>query len=1390
MIYGSKFPVVLIALFWSVTAIAGKTDHSHDHDHAPRSANVNTNSPVLVGEYVENKGQWDQQVLYRADFGVTALFAEKSRLTFSKWEDGAADKIHESQHLQPGTATVLHGHAWYMNFSGAQENVVVERTGTSKDYFNYFLGNDPSKWASEVRHFEEVRYRELWPGVDLRLYDQEGGFKYDVELDRGDLVDQVRFTYEGLLRLGMDDQGRLQLTTSVGELYESVPVAWYADGGREAVDCSFVLEGNSVGFKLAEGTDLSRPVVIDPLLIASTLSGTGNIGTTQNYGHTATYDEDGNIYTGAICFGQGYPTTPGAFDATFGAGGGGGWGIDIAVSKLDPTGSNLLFATYLGGDGSDYPHSLVVTLNGHLTVYGSSDSDNYPTANAFDATFNGGWADIVVTKLNPTGTALIGSTYVGTAEQDGRNSLTSNYGDSYRGEILADASGRIYIASCTSGSGFPTSSGAYLTSHSGGQDGVAFCLSSGLNSMEWSTYVGTAGDDMCFGIKLSSSGEPYVCGGTSSNAFPTTPGVVQPASAGDQDAFVVHFNSDASALLGSTYFGTSGQDIAFFLQLDLDDDVYIYGQSPSGTVPIAPAGTYGNAGGGIFIAGFNADLTTQVFSTSIGPNAGGWSTGMVPVAFLVDVCDNIYISGYSVGSDWATTPGALYTAGGFYLAVYEENMAGITYGTYYEGAGHVDGGTSRFDANGIVYQAVCTSGPFPTTPTAFSNVQPSSWDVGVFKIDFQVAGVNAAGASTLNEGCAPIQIDFSNASTGDMWIWDFGDGSPTVEAFEPSHLYDTPGNYIVTLIAMDSLSCNLADTTFLPVTIGEPQVITADMVIQQMPDCDNIYMEGENLSTGQNIAFTWIFDDGTTSADTNVVHNYTTPGSYNVQLIAYDPTGCSPGDTVSQVIELQPSGDVTASFTVEEVPGCDELTVNCQNTSLAIAPMLTWDMGDGTELTGDQISHVYQGVGTYTITLMVSDTSICGQSDQTTMDVTVLPSEPISADFTADQVFDCDNLLLTTQNNSTGTNAVYDWQLSDGAQYTSENVEHTFSGAGTYTITLTVTDSLGCYPTETATMDVVIDPIVPVVADFDLAQVGNCVLLTVETINQSTGDSISISWDMGDGTIYTDEAPTHSYTDPGTYNVTLTITDLGCGNDDEMTIPVEMINELPIVTLGDTVVCPDATAELVAGGTPGNYIWSTGATTQSIVVEFGGSYTVTVTNDVCQGTATVEVIQGVEMELAYEVDACPNEAVDITVPIEGLAYEWSTGGNARTEQVVGAGDYIFHVIDPLGCPHTDTVTVIALDEEPQLFAPNAFSPDGDGVNEIFKVVGYGEEDVDFTIYNRWGELLWTSKSAADGWDGMYKGVPVKNDVYVYQLKYTGKCNAEEREVIGHVTVLR
>ena len=161
-------------------------------------------------------------------------------------------------------------------------------------------------------------------------------------------------------------------------------------------------------------------------------------------------------------------------------------------------------------------------------------------------------------------------------------------------------------------------------------------------------------------------------------------------------------------------------------------------------------------------------------------------------------------------------------------------------------------------------------------------------------------------------------------------------------------------------------------------------------------------------------------------------------------------------------------------------------------------------------------------------------------------------------------------------------------------------------------------------------------------------------------------------------------------------------------------------------------------------------------------------------------------------DLFYEVQSCPKAAVDLTVPYGGaLSYDWMGGGNTQTVSVVGPGTYYYNMIDADGCFHTDSVTVIPIDSAAAMFAPNAFTPDGDGINDVFRIAGYGEIDVNMQIFNRWGELLHTSDQQGATWDGTYQGQFVKNGVYVYRLTYASYCEPNDRvEVFGHVTVLR
>jgi hypothetical protein len=366
--------------------------------------------------------------------------------------------------------------------------------------------------------------------------------------------------------------------------------------------------------------------------VAATLSGSS----VSNYGHTATYDNDGNIYTGARNFGVGYPSSSGAFQLNWAG------GVDMAISKYDSTGSNLLWATYIGGSDTEYPNSMVVNSQNELCIYGTSSSSDFPTSlNAFDNSHNGS-TDIVITHLDYTGSSLIGSSYFGGSNDDGLNVVNYNYGDAWRGEINIDSLDNIIVSSFSSSSNFPTTIGCYQPSIAGGQDAVVMKINSDLSGLIWSTFIGGSADDAAFGIR-SINGSIYVSGVTAGAGFPTTSGsAISSYIGGSYDAFVAKFNNQNSNLISSSFFGSTGDDLAYFLDVDSDGDVYLFGQN-SGVITNSPS-CYGNPNSNQFISKFSSDLSNIEWQTTIGSGSGVYD--LTPVAFMVDVCERIYISGY------------------------------------------------------------------------------------------------------------------------------------------------------------------------------------------------------------------------------------------------------------------------------------------------------------------------------------------------------------------------------------------------------------------------------------------------------------------------------------------------------------------------------------------------------------------------------------------------------------------------------------------------------------------------------------------------------------------------------------------------------------------------
>ena len=274
------------------------------------------------------------------------------------------------------------------------------------------------------------------------------------------------------------------------------------------------------------------------------------------------------------------------------------------------------------------------------------------------------------------------------------------------------------------------------------------------------------------------------------------------------------------------------------------------------------------------------------------------------------MCDQIYISGYNPDSGWLTTPNALYPTSNFsdfYLAVYDVNMAGLLFGTFYGGS-HVDGGTSRFDKNGIVYQGVCSGGnSMPTSPTAYAVNNNVGWDIGVFKIDMEQAGVQVyASVSPSFVGCAPATFTFNATGSANTYNWDMGDGSPLiVNQLNPTHTYNQAGTYQVMLIGIDSLTCNIVDTAITTVTVNAPGQLNPGFTAIETSDCTMLSVSLTDTTSGAGYITTWDLGDGTTANGSPLNHIYANPGTYTINLTVID-TVCGDTAITSAPITLTP----------------------------------------------------------------------------------------------------------------------------------------------------------------------------------------------------------------------------------------------------------------------------------------------------------------------------------------------------------------------------------------------------------------------------------------------------------------------------------------------------
>ncbi len=862
--------------------------------HDPVTPHV---SPTL--HFTENLGQWNSIILFKAQLDGGSLFFENNGLTFNFYDKKKLKKLHMGGALQDGDYDIK-SHAFNIEFLNCNKYALKEVNEPGSDYENFFIGSNKSQWKSDVKNYHRLWYRKIYNGIDYEVISTNTGIKYSFYSKAGSDPSQIQLKYSGTDKLFLEN-GALKIMLSVNEIIEQKPYAYQnINGTITEVVCNYKLNKNVLSFDFPNNYNVNYDLVIDPVLVFAAQSGS----TADNFGMTATFDAAGNLYSGGTVFDNGYPTTLGAYSNTF-MGTPSAGNTDVVVTKYNSTGTNLLFSTYLGGTGSEIVTSLIVDAANNLFLYGATGSNNFPiTFGAFDNTFNGGnylnfvfngtefinGTDIYVAKLNSTGSSLLGSTYLGGSGNDGVNhtnalityiattclgpfslteykpdSLQYNYGDQYRGEITLDKNGDVYIASSTRSANFPFI-GGFDNTLGGKQDAIIAKFNSGLTNLIWSSYLGGGLNDAGYALVVDDSLQVYVTGGTFSTDFPTKAGCYQTGyNGGKADGYIAKINSSGNTILKATYIGTNNYDQSYFIQLDNKNNVYVFGQS-LGNMPVIGAG-FSNPNSHQFISRLNGQLSNLNLSTVFG--SGNPKIDISPSAFAVDTCGNMYLSGWggnfifcSPLGGMPVTPGAMQTIPpngfDFYIMALTANATSLTYASYFGGnlsQEHVDGGTSRFDKKGIVYQSVCAgcggNDDFPVTLGAWPNTpgDPNhsfNCNNGVFKFDFQPTVSKASISSNTINSCAPLTVTFTNGSTGYVnYQWSFGPGDTTSTILNPIKTFTVPGTYTVSLVINKNSVCYGKDSTAILI------VVTSCVGVNEIIELENKFMIYPNPSEGK-----------------------------------------------------------------------------------------------------------------------------------------------------------------------------------------------------------------------------------------------------------------------------------------------------------------------------------------------------------------------------------------------------------------------------------------------------------------------------------------------------------------------------------------------------------
>ena len=1403
------------------SALLANKDKIQTHISQKLSANA--------GVFEKNAGQLEEGMHYRFSSATGAVEFYSDKLIFGLRK---VKRAYDPKELDK--PMLFEYVSWEINLNSSSR--IVSAGEEVSENISYF-----QKSAESIRKVTTsgIIYEEIYPNIDLHFYTTKAGdLKYDFILHAGAKISDIQLDYKGVDDIEVLPSGKLGYATKWGIIKEEEPFS-YAVSSEKEVKIGYSVEGDRVSFK-ADFDLVNEEIILDPIYVdwSSYFYGSGSTSTGVGYGFTWVFDldmdDENNVYVAGMT-NDIFPGLSGSYDTAVN-----GFAYDAYVCKMTPSGDSIIWFSYLGGSQYEYCFSLAVNNDQEPVLSGFTRSSDFPiTPGAYDNTANSqGWSNWAgyVTKFSKDGDSLLFSTYLGGS---GSNLIQA---------MAIDDSGYVYLTGQTSASDFPTTSGAYQTTYAGSTNGWwwnsgdAFLtkMKPDGSDLVFSTLIGAAGDEVAYGINISPNKDIYIVGKTSSQGFPVTAGssIFNAVTNGATDGFICKFNASGSSLLYSKLMGGSGADWFEGIYVNERDEAYIAGISQSSDFYTSTNAYQKKSAGGAdaVVVKMNPGGQNVYYSTYIGGSGDEfYSTNSIwnnNIRIAANIREEPIICGISRSNDFPVTSDALQltnpssTGGGWWntsatITKLSYDGQKLLYGTYYGGSGFEIPGANKLKRiscfTNILYGGFTQSTDYPTTPGVFKENKTSGGSsfyytgfVSKFRDTLYTDEIELSIQDTIYD-CDQIYEILNAENIGADILWNNGStrqyrivGDTGLIWVQATYGCDTVRDSVymvlkhspqMPVLPKDSIYCDNFPNLTLDAqhdTIDATYVWNTDATSQTLViDTASIYwvdVVTEHCGTKRDSVVYQLLN--TPQVDLPIDSTFCNTVAIDLQvgdsLRNEESFLWSTGDTAS-FISVRDVGDVGVRIT--NYCGTD---TNYTYFTKYLDPTLTLPADSefcdvvslkvpyGLEDNGEtyRLSQLISGVsfilpaaddtllfdrqGEYVFTI----SNKCAQAKDTIF-ITLLETPSVSLG--KDTTF-CDAISITLDVTEPDNKEQYLW--NDNVTLASK----TITSPGEYWVS--ATNKCGA-DSDSVNISVVKSPEVDLPADSTFCDQVNIVL------DADMDEPSQYLWQNNS----TDSVLQVSSV--GKYKVTVSNY---CGSVSDSML-ISMITS-PEVSLGeDTIFCAGIEPTSFTVGKESNeeqYAWSNGDVVNTTTFFSEGKHWIRISNKCATVSDSIEFVLSPNpvIDLGPDTTLCGNFSLTLDAGNPGMDYLWMPyGETTQTIQATQQITYTVTVSNQYDCESEASFTVRP-DCVSKSFIPTAFSPNGDGLNDVFKPTLINFEEYSLVVYSRWGEKIFESHDVNKGWDAFYQGEAVQDGAYHYFMRYKTTEDLKWQNVGGVVNVVR